>query len=237
MKPAKTSSFYNHKITVLLFSLLILPLAMNGCTSTPAASTEAPTLDTTALVSQIAQTLEAKYTQQAAQNPTLEAVSTLLPTAVPLTLAPTPTLPPAQSALLLPTLTPTATPGSSGIKPATGAAAPPALFAVIHVISGVNHADISTTCPSGYTFNFTASISTNGPGTVTYYWEFSDNTKTDIQTLTFDSASTQTVSSSWELGKDGKTPGSNPYKGWARITIVKPNNQVFTRASFNFECK
>jgi hypothetical protein len=236
MKPVTASLLFNHKMMGLFFSLTILALAVSGCNSAPESPTPAPTIDTTALVNQISQTLEAKMTQQAAQIPTAQPIATLLPTAVALTSAPTPTLPPVQPTFLLPTLLPSPSAALPVTTPAA-AAVPPALFAVIHVVTDVNHADLSASCPPGFTFNFTGSITTNGPGTVTYYWEFSDNSKTDTKTLTFDSASTQNVNTDWTLGSSGKTPGSNPYKGWARVTIVQPNNQVFPRTSINFECK
>ena len=221
--------------------LIFYSLIISGCSTISAAPNAAPTVDTTALVAQISQTLEAKFTQQVSQLPSLDLAATLLPTAIVTnTPLPTPILPTLQASNMVTTLFPIPSPKPGAVlltTSAPGAAIPPALFAVIHVITSVNHADISTSCPPGYTFQFSADISTNGPGMVTYNWEFSDNSKTNNQTLTFVSAATQVVTTDWNLGTGGRTPAGNPYKGWARITIVQPNNQVFTRAPFSFECK
>ena len=214
-------------------AVLLIALVIYGCSPVPAAPAAAPTLNTTALVEQIVQTLEAKMTRAAPQATSQPpAAATLLPLAPSSTAAPLPT---AQLAVFP---SPTASPAGPIVTlTAAPVVLPTPLFAVIHVTTSVNHIDITNTCPPGYDFLFSGAITTNGPGTVTYNWEFSDYNKTATQTLTFTSAGTQSISTDWNLGKDGKTPGGNPYKGWARITIVQPNNQVFPRVPFNFTCQ
>jgi hypothetical protein len=238
MKLKKNFPYVLIKMPISGICLILFCFIISSCTQAPSIVAQVPAIDLTALSAQIAQTLEAKYTQQAPKIPTPIPGATLLPTAIANTLAPTPFIATSQPAtILVPSSVPSLANSLPVNTPIAGAAVPPVLFAVIHVITNVNHADISTSCPPGYDFQFTGSISTNGPGTVIYNWEFSDNSKTNNQTLTFKSAETQTISTDWNLGTGGKTPGSNPYKGWARVTIVQPNNQVFTRTSFNFECK
>lgn len=73
-------------------------------------------------------------------------------------------------------------------------------------------------------FTATASITTNGPGTVTYTWKFSDNATVPNETLTFASAGTQTDSFTWNA--------TNPGTYWIDIYIISPNNQQFGRAQF-----
>ncbi|GAB4499254.1 MAG: hypothetical protein OHK003_14400 [Anaerolineales bacterium] len=73
-------------------------------------------------------------------------------------------------------------------------------------------------------FTATASITTNGPGTVTYTWKFSDNATVPNETLTFAAAGTQTDSFTWNA--------TNPGTYWIDIYIISPNNQQFGRAQF-----
>ncbi len=53
-------------------------------------------------------------------------------------------------------------------------------------------ASISDTCPQ--TFNYSAAITTNGAGSVTYHWVFSDGTTTSPQTISYSGAGTKTIS-------------------------------------------
>ncbi|MCE1253800.1 MAG: hypothetical protein LWX83_09655, partial [Anaerolineae bacterium] len=102
--------------------------------------------------------------------------------------------------------------------------------------TSVNNAGMSAACPPGYTFVFSATITANGPGNVTYDWEFSDGHKTDVQTLEYTAAGSKVVTASWEVGNGGEIGVGETYNGWARITINDPNHQVFPRASFNMAC-
>lgn len=72
----------------------------------------------------------------------------------------------------------------------------------------------------GFTAN--ASIITNGPGTVTYTWKFSDGATVPNETLTFATAGTQTDSYTWSVS----APGTH----WIDVYIITPNNQQFGRA-------
>ena len=215
-----------------LFLGIVISISICACSSLPATPSPTaivfPTIDTSALVTQIAGTLVAQFTQSAASQATPSPSATSLATAPALTQV---------SASL--TGLPAASPIHTLVARVTSvpAQAFPALFAVVHVTTSVNIDDIASDCPPGYTFQFAGTIATNGPGDVTYNWEFSNGSKTDDQILTYTSAATQNVNTSWKLGDSGNTSGSNPYKGWARITIVKPNQQVFPRASFVFRCK
>ena len=72
----------------------------------------------------------------------------------------------------------------------------------------------------GFTAN--ASIVTNGPGTVTYTWKFSDGATVPNETLTYATAGTQTDSYTWNVA----APGTH----WIDVYIITPNNQQFGRA-------
>jgi hypothetical protein len=75
-------------------------------------------------------------------------------------------------------------------------------------------------------FTTIAQITTNGAGTVSYYWVRSDGA-TDTEphpVLTYDAAGTKTVNTSWNAS------GTGDY--WIDIYIDDPNHQQIGRASF-----
>ncbi|MCK6582470.1 MAG: hypothetical protein L6Q49_05160 [Anaerolineales bacterium] len=71
-------------------------------------------------------------------------------------------------------------------------------------------------------FTATANITTNGPGTVTYTWKFSDGATVPNETLNFAAAGTQSRSYTWSVGAAGTH--------WIDIQILSPINQQFGRA-------
>jgi hypothetical protein len=109
-------------------------------------------------------------------------------------------------------------------------------FAVTSVNTTVNPSNYSGPCtdPGGYRidFTFSAEITTNAAGTVTYKWERSDNANAPEESLTFNSAGTKTVTSTWSRWFD---PGDND-TGWKRVYINEPNHQTFSQASFTVTC-
>ena len=108
-------------------------------------------------------------------------------------------------------------------------------FAVTSVGMSVDKSSVTTACPAGHTFKFKAKIQTNTAGSVTYHWQFSDGTVTSDTSLSFDSASTQTVTRNWTLGSGGPL-SSNPFHGWARIYINQPNHQYFGKVNITLNC-
>jgi len=102
-------------------------------------------------------------------------------------------------------------------------------FAVQHVLMSVDTTAITTGCPTGHDFNLTANIFTDGPGTVTYTWEFSDGSISDEQSLDFPGAGTQTVSTTFKVTAAGDY--------WGRVRIDNPNHQSFDKISFSLTCK
>jgi hypothetical protein len=113
----------------------------------------------------------------------------------------------------------------------------PATFpmAVTHVGISVNNSGMTVACPPGNAFIFTADITTNGPGTITYHWIFSDGTTSTVQSLNFITPGDQSVSSTWNLGSNGSLPG-NPYSGTASLFIDDPNHQDFGSQAVTITC-
>jgi hypothetical protein len=99
-------------------------------------------------------------------------------------------------------------------------------FAVTSVTASVDPPSYTGTCPK--TFNFSAVISANGPGTVTYKWERSDGVTSPTGSITFDTAGSKTVTSAWDLSSNGTW--------WMRLRILTPNEMVSNQATFTLSC-
>ena len=166
-------------------------------------------------------------TAVALASPTIEATTT--PTA---TITPTIT----ETETPVPTDTPTNIPTSTFI-PFTPAPTftPTSVFAVTHIDMDVNDSNVTVACGPGFTFEFTAEITTNAAGTVTYYWERSDGAKSSQKSLDFDEARSHSVTFNWTLGNSGVV-SPNPFKGWVRVYVNKPNQQFFSKANFTLKC-
>jgi hypothetical protein len=107
----------------------------------------------------------------------------------------------------------------------SGGPSPP-LFSVSGVAASVNPPSFSGACPT--TVNFFADITVNGPGLVTYRWEGRDGGAEPIQSISFPSAGSQIVSTSWQLGASGSY--------WERVHIFIPNEIISNQASFALSC-
>ncbi len=106
-------------------------------------------------------------------------------------------------------------------------------FAVSSVTYAIDFVSQAIVCPgpTNVTFNIQANITTNGAGTVTYYWAMNDGTHTATQTLIYGSASTQTVLLSQTIA--GAT-GAGDY--WVKIYVDNPNHQLFAPMAFHITC-
>jgi len=109
-------------------------------------------------------------------------------------------------------------------------------FAVTSVNTSVNPASYTGPCTDAggkrIDFTFSADIKTNGAGEVTYTWQRSDNATAPEESLTFNSAGTKTVTSTWSRWFH---PGDND-TGWKRVYINNPNHQTFAQATFTVTC-
>jgi hypothetical protein len=111
----------------------------------------------------------------------------------------------------------------------------PAPFQVTSVSMSSNASSVAVSCPPGKKFVFTAKISVNAAGTVTYHWVTSDGGTSNDETLVFNEAGSQSVSTSWALGTK-KSVSPNPFSGWVQIYINNPNHQSFGRINFKITC-
>ena len=84
----------------------------------------------------------------------------------------------------------------------------------------------STSCSKK--FSFTGKITTSREGTVKYYWEKSNGTKSSSKTVKFTKADTKTASYSWTVNGD--------YEGWARVKVTSPEALSSGKASFTETC-
>jgi SH3 domain-containing protein len=82
----------------------------------------------------------------------------------------------------------------------------------------------SSTCPSDV-FTFTAAITTNGPMTVQYRWGRSDGASAPVQTISFASAGTQNVTTTWTIGAGGSF--------YEYVDILSPNTLTSNHANFS----
>jgi hypothetical protein len=114
-----------------------------------------------------------------------------------------------------------------GIERNSSPAAAPGAFAVTSVTASVNPASYNGGCPA--TFQFTAKIKANGPGTVTYKWERSDGATSAPQTAVLSASGLQIVTTSWTLGKAS-------FSGWERLHVTSPNDLTSNNAAFALTC-
>ena len=104
-------------------------------------------------------------------------------------------------------------------------------FAILGSVTSADQGDVSGVCPK--TINFSAIITVNDAGNVSYKWESSDGSNDSGSiNLSFDGAGSQTVTRSWTLGSGGKT--YTDY--WARIHISSPNDVTSNNATFTLRC-
>ena len=108
----------------------------------------------------------------------------------------------------------------------TSATSTPGTFAVTNVTFSSSDAVKTDTCPQ--TFDYSAAITTNKAGTVSYHWVYSDGTTSAVQTLTYSSAGTKTVSGTWSLGTTGDY--------WVKLYIDEPNHQLFGTLDLSLTC-
>ena len=99
-------------------------------------------------------------------------------------------------------------------------------FAVTGVTASADPPFFSGACPT--TVNFYATITVNGPGTVTYNWERSDGALSRIASLTFGGPGSQTANTSWPLDETGSY--------WKRVHVYTPNEIISNQASFTLSC-
>ncbi len=86
-------------------------------------------------------------------------------------------------------------------------------------------------CATTVFYNITAYISTNGPVTVTYFWNHSDGYRSANQTLTFAEAKTRSITESWSIHL-----GNATNTRWDQIVVTDPTYQEYGKATFDYTC-
>jgi hypothetical protein len=104
-------------------------------------------------------------------------------------------------------------------------------FTVTKVTASASPKTYTGACSPSTTFTFTGKITANGPGTVTYKWERSDNASSSEDTVTFSEAGTKTVTTTWTFGGSGNVGTS-----WERLHVTDPNDIKSSKAEVQYTC-
>lgn len=110
-----------------------------------------------------------------------------------------------------------------GIRPVVQAIPRSAVTGVTVTVKPIPHGP----CPKNVTFS--ATITTNGPCTVTYVWERSDGGTSPPQEVTFAASGPKTVTTGWPREASGSY--------WVRVRTLSPNEVVSNQANFTLTCE
>ena len=113
--------------------------------------------------------------------------------------------------------------------PETTAVEETAAFAVTSVIASVDPAFYEGMCPADITWS--AVITVNGPGTVSYQWEVEGGSTYPSESITFSSAGSKTVTSHHSM-----SAGYPDNTLWLQIRILSPNEMVSNQATSTLTC-
>ncbi|OGO15604.1 MAG: hypothetical protein A2Z02_01740 [Chloroflexi bacterium RBG_16_48_7] len=102
----------------------------------------------------------------------------------------------------------------------------PVAFRVTNVTATSNQSTYEGSCPK--TLTFSATITANGPGTITYRWERSDYNWGHMQSMTFTEAGSQSVTLNYDLGETSS--------GWYRVNVFTPSNIVSNPIIYTITC-
>jgi len=105
-------------------------------------------------------------------------------------------------------------------------AATPVAFAVTGVTANISPTIFSGSCPK--TFTLYATITASGPGTVTYRWEREDLRYSNIQSINFNAAGTQTTTLQWDFGETSS--------GWIRAHVLTPSEITSLPVYYTLNC-
>ncbi|MGE5249033.1 MAG: NBR1-Ig-like domain-containing protein [Bacteroidota bacterium] len=103
-------------------------------------------------------------------------------------------------------------------------------YGVTSVSYSVNR-DPQSGCPANVWYTIYATITVNGPVSVTYNWKKSDGTLDDKKTIKFTQAGSKTVSMEWSLHI-----GSATNERWAQLFTISPIEQEYGKATFTYSC-
>jgi hypothetical protein len=86
-------------------------------------------------------------------------------------------------------------------------------------------------CPTNVRYTVYATITTNGPLDIKYYWEQKDGNESAVKDMSFDAAGSKTVSRMWMVGR-----GDSPNDRWMQIVVTEPELHYFELAVFQNNC-
>lgn len=89
----------------------------------------------------------------------------------------------------------------------------------------------ATGCPTNVRYTVNATLTTNGPLSLGYYWDQSDGNRSANNTLRFTEAGSKTISREWMVGK-----GDSPNPRWMQIVVTSPDLQKYDQAVFLNNC-
>ena len=113
----------------------------------------------------------------------------------------------------------------SGNQGITVAGDPTAYEAVANVSPPV----VASTCAKPSTFTYSATLSSNGQGTLKYQWVYSTGKTGPVQTATFSGAGKQVVNGDTITGNKSST-------GWGEVKEISPKAQVLDKATYQLIC-
>jgi hypothetical protein len=102
----------------------------------------------------------------------------------------------------------------------------PATFQVTNVTGSALQPSYTGHCPR--TFTFYATITANGPGTITYRWERNDGNWGHIQSMTFSAAGSQSIDLNYDLGETAA--------GSYKVNVLTPNNIASGPINYSITC-
>jgi hypothetical protein len=112
--------------------------------------------------------------------------------------------------------------------PGGGSWSGPAKVTNVHAYFPGSQTTLNYSGPCPATHVFIADITVDGPCTVTYKWERSDAAMPPVETLVFNSAGAQQVSTTWTLGGGGPV--------WQRVQVLTPLPMTSNKAELNINC-
>jgi Ig-like domain from next to BRCA1 gene len=86
-------------------------------------------------------------------------------------------------------------------------------------------------CPTNVRYEVFATITTNGPSEVDYFWDQSDGNESGSKPIDFTEAGSVTVSREWMVGK-----GDSPNPRWMQIVVTEPTYQEFGKVEILNNC-
>src|SRR6185436_2910832 len=88
-----------------------------------------------------------------------------------------------------------------------------------------------TGCPVNVVYTVYATITTNGPYEMQYYWEQKDGNESAQKSLKFTEAGSITVSREWMVGR-----GDSPTPRWMQIVVTGPVLHYYDKATWPNDC-